>query len=548
VPGATSPRRWCRARGDKGYAIALTTLLLIPLVVFTAFATDVGQWYAQATRMQRAADAAALAGVVWIDDKLDPNRWRNTAFDVAGRNGWVNGAQMNGAPIQVSADKVAGNRVKVTITANAMVFFGALVQPTQTLTRSAVAEFNLSVPLGSPRNYLGTGNLGSSASIDRNTPYERENVWLANSGQCTDKAQGDRKAAYTANGGSSNTCSGAQNPDYSTENYLVYIELPQTRSYATDVLIYNGNFTVNGTNCGTSTTPTREFCPGGLPSGMPLQPTTFTLYRADETVLDDSDNPAMSAVGACAVTIGGENGSKTFNPRTDNSMERNYTFDPAAGKFTGSTTTNGQIAASDGWWRLCQIPASAPGGRYFVRVRNQASATGAATNNNGSNAYSIVANRSTNPGLCDSRTDASCPKVYAKDFLSVYATASGTSQFFLAEVGPQHAGKVVQIELWDSAEGAQTLRIQRPTTCTGWEYQTFDWSAGSDSAKGVSSIPIGSYNFNNKLLTINFQLPTSWNPPACNQWFRIEYTYSSSATDRTTWSLKLLGDPVHLVG
>jgi hypothetical protein len=32
-----------------------------------------------------------------------------------------------------------------------------------------------------------------------------------------------------------------------------------------------------------------------------------------------------------------------------------------------------------------------------------------------------------------------------------------------------------------------------------------------------------------------------------NSWWKIRYTVGSSATDRTTWSAKITGNPVHLV-
>ena len=39
-------------------------LLLVPLMAFTGLAVDVGGWYARGAQLQRAADAAALAG--WL--------------------------------------------------------------------------------------------------------------------------------------------------------------------------------------------------------------------------------------------------------------------------------------------------------------------------------------------------------------------------------------------------------------------------------------------------------------------------------------------------
>ncbi len=550
----SSRTRFRRLRRDDGYVMAMVGLLIVPLVIVTAFATDVGQWYAQATQMQRTADAAALAGVVWIGDKTNPTRYRDEALKVAAQNGFGQGTNVNGSTVSVNVEKVPPNRLRVTIDARAMVFFApASGQTRQDLSRSAAAEFNLSVPLGSPRNYLGTGDLGSNAAGYAGTPQQREGMWMAISGYCTDKQQGDRIAAGFKSGGDNNNCATTVNDEYSNTSYEHYIELPVGRSYNTEVLIFNGNMSATP-SCGVSgNNRTRESCPGGLDSKA-IQPTTFTLYRADGTALDDTDNPTMASVGGCASNVAGVNGTKTFDGRLNSNgyVERNKLFNPGSG-FAGSGTVMATDSATNGWWNMCTIPSGAPAGRYILRVRAQATTSGAPAQNNGSNAYSVVANRSNNTALCDSRFDAMCPKVFAKDYLSVFATPSGDPEFFLAEVGSEHAGKKVEITLWDPAEGATLIEIKRPTGCGGpggggtWANQTFDWQAGSDSGTGVSSIAVDSYDFNNKAVVITFRLPTSYNPAACNKWYRIRYQFNSGATDRTTWSLKILGDPVHLV-
>src|SRR5690349_24073768 len=145
--------------------------------------------------MQRAADAAAMAGVIWVDDPLNATHCSTAALDVANRNGFGNGTTYNGGTVTTTATKTSSNQVKVCIPAKALLFFSKILLSNETLTRCATAAFNISVPLGSPRNYLGTGNLGKGAS---GTAYEPENVWLAISGRCVDKTQGDRKASgYT---------------------------------------------------------------------------------------------------------------------------------------------------------------------------------------------------------------------------------------------------------------------------------------------------------------------------------------------------------------
>src|SRR5690349_4242481 len=82
-----APRQRLRARDDRGYALIMTALLLVPLMVMTAFAVDVGAWYAQSTRIQRAADAASLAGVPYVATNL--NLARELAYDAAAANGFT---------------------------------------------------------------------------------------------------------------------------------------------------------------------------------------------------------------------------------------------------------------------------------------------------------------------------------------------------------------------------------------------------------------------------------------------------------------------------
>jgi hypothetical protein len=529
--GDAGTRIGTRAQGESGYIFAMMGLLMVPLVIMTAFAVDLGSWYAQGQRMQRVADAASLAGVVWAQQ---PTQWDTVARETASRNGYTDGVD----GVSVDVVRLAANQIRVTIRADGEQYFSKIVLPTgERLTRKSTAEYVLPVPLGSPRNYIGTGSLGNGTGA-----YEQENLWAAISGLCTDKVQGDRKAAQRANLSGNNTCSGTNNSEYSNVNYAYYLELPEERTYATDVILYHANMVqyLSDPACGNANQPAEgplpnEFCPGGIDS-RPLMPTTFTLYEADDTDLDDSDNDPMSVSGGC--TSGTGTGTRTFAGRTPTqSAETNYTFAPA-----------GAFENVPGWYQLCQIPASAPGGKYILTVNNTSSTT---TNANGSNAFSIVATPSSPQRLCDSRTDTTCPRVYAREFLSIYAKGGGTPEFFLAEIGPEHKGKKVRIQLWDSAEGASEIRIKRPIGTNSWTDETFSWSttgcSGGGSGTNVTNINVASFNFNGCLVTIEYTLPTTYSPPTDNSWWRIRYNYAPGATDRTTWSVNILGDPVHII-
>ena len=57
-----------RGKGEQGFILATTAMLFIVLLAFAGFTVDVGAWYARGAELQRVADAAALAGVVWMPD------------------------------------------------------------------------------------------------------------------------------------------------------------------------------------------------------------------------------------------------------------------------------------------------------------------------------------------------------------------------------------------------------------------------------------------------------------------------------------------------
>ena len=55
-------------RDERGYVAVVFALLLSVLVLFASFAINSGGWFSRANQLQRAADAAALAGVVYMPD------------------------------------------------------------------------------------------------------------------------------------------------------------------------------------------------------------------------------------------------------------------------------------------------------------------------------------------------------------------------------------------------------------------------------------------------------------------------------------------------
>src|SRR5689334_15099031 len=128
-------RRRTRVRGEKGYVLIMAALLLLPLLAFTAFAVDIGSWYTYANRMQRAVDAAALAGVVWMpnDEKAE-----QVALETAKANGFDAAA----SDIVVSITPVGNRRLRVYIHDTSVErYFSSLFVNTVDIERQALAEY-----------------------------------------------------------------------------------------------------------------------------------------------------------------------------------------------------------------------------------------------------------------------------------------------------------------------------------------------------------------------------------------------------------------------
>ena len=61
----------------------MTALCLIPLMIFAAFGVDLASWHARVSFLQKSADAAALAGTVWMPDLVarDHRRLRRASSE-----------------------------------------------------------------------------------------------------------------------------------------------------------------------------------------------------------------------------------------------------------------------------------------------------------------------------------------------------------------------------------------------------------------------------------------------------------------------------------
>ena len=150
--GAKRPKTE-RSRGQ------ILILFVMAIFVFTgmvALVIDVSWYWVNSLRVQRAADAAALAGVVQLP--TNPGG-AGGAYDLAREEATKNGYDDASAAIVVTPVQqpaVTGRRLEVTVSAPVDMFFMRIFGINQiNSTRVARAEFVLPVPMGSPDNWYG---------------------------------------------------------------------------------------------------------------------------------------------------------------------------------------------------------------------------------------------------------------------------------------------------------------------------------------------------------------------------------------------------------
>ncbi|HEY6317973.1 MAG TPA: pilus assembly protein TadG-related protein [Acidimicrobiia bacterium] len=95
-------RAWLRRQrpdDETGIVLVFTAISLVVLLALAGFAVDFSHWSREEARLQKAADAAALAGAVYMPDNTG-NVAYTTAQAIAGRNGFTNG--QNGVTVTTS--------------------------------------------------------------------------------------------------------------------------------------------------------------------------------------------------------------------------------------------------------------------------------------------------------------------------------------------------------------------------------------------------------------------------------------------------------------
>jgi Flp pilus assembly protein TadG len=152
-----------RTGKERGQALVLFVLLIFVLLGMVAIVVDVSYLWSNRLHMQRAADAAALAGAVHLPGR--PGTATTVARAEAAKNGYRNG--VNGYTVNPVQSAPGSRQLNVTISGPVNWTFAQVfnaVEPGKwnqtTVTVKSKAQYVLPVPMGSPDNYFGVGYLG----------------------------------------------------------------------------------------------------------------------------------------------------------------------------------------------------------------------------------------------------------------------------------------------------------------------------------------------------------------------------------------------------
>src|SRR5437667_10952596 len=96
---------------DRGQTLAIVALMLTALFGFVGLVADIGWYELNMVRVQRAADAAALAGVVYLPANVSGAV--TAAQNEAAKNGFANGA--NGVTVTAGPEALNAAVLNVNV-------------------------------------------------------------------------------------------------------------------------------------------------------------------------------------------------------------------------------------------------------------------------------------------------------------------------------------------------------------------------------------------------------------------------------------------------
>jgi len=568
-------------------------------------AVDTARWYVEMEKQQKAADAAALAGVPYIPQ--DFATALSNAKRIAANNGYdpttntkivVQVCALSDAYSSsgvVSAGCQTGLRpsqLRVIITSDIPNFFATIFGfNRQGLTRQAVSDFNGPAPIGSPCNTLGneppsttqSGQLPTGSALPGNTApatcVSAPEFWGNIHGPEVAKVQGDQYMTRHCNGGEAN-CSGTTNLDFNASGYFLTVNVGAAAvGQKISLQLYDPASVDTGGQCAGAPTGTI-----GANNQYPLAPNDANVrYASAAGTYCTGDQDYGGTVVNTVTSFGLRDPVDDANPldaaptksTSGGSCAKQY-YGWNAPTYTALKANTGVTKVFHQWTSLCDfIPTQE--GSYYLQIRTNVScqtqlADGTCTNpdrvytqsGDDNNVKGNTANRYAVRAVTSANTAVS---VSGLTKMAIYANAPGkTAEFNLIQVIPAAAGKNIVFKFFDPGDGETngTIRIVPPTDATivvgasKVPYTTLTGCTGQDRAAGFTTPacvvnPIGGNvnpTWQGQIGTVILPIPDTYSCTTSNAygcWFRVNVNYpSNGVTDATTWTAYITGDPVRL--
>jgi len=524
-------------RDQKGQTFVIVALMVVALLGFTGLVTDVAWYEVNLIRIQRAADAAALAGVVYLPGNIA------TARSAAQQESSKNGFTDNGTTTIVTAvPEALNNRIlKTSVTAPIRSWFARLFGVNQfTATRTARAEFVLPVPMGSPEDYYGINVVCRNTDTSPNCPRVPSaggagtlvplGFFGGVEARGTERQNGDAYSTYY-NGRPT------LNAGFDPNGYQYIVDFGPGTVGGT-VWLYDPMFCATG--AGTSSGRRLGAGDNWFSNGSTGITTVYNLMDMNGTPYTLGDDTLMATSGALFANSDAVDKGPLYKG------DQNY-----GGGANGSGSADCQASPfHNQWWRLATGLGE---GQYRLQVTTS---SGSLTED-AINAFGIQATATSGPSA----------RVYGQSRMEAFIVINNTSIFYLAQIEAAHAGKTLEIKFFDPGDISDTVfKVRIPTAALpGYVYPTFSYTAtGSScgaptSGSGVTQLRTsdasGCRYYNNQWVTISVPIPATYTAPvapgdppgAGGGWWKIEYGTLGTGQDITTWEVNIRGNPVHLI-
>jgi hypothetical protein len=558
---------------ERGWVLVWFAIMLVVLLSMAAFAVDTGLWNYDQTKEQRAADAAALAGSVYLPGNFA--KAQTTALDVARVNGYVPDADTTIAVTQVTGQP---NQLQVSITDTAQNLFGVLMgSPTTKIKKTGIATYDPPIAMGSPVNQIGNDPESAAAAGTDDYP----NLWLNVAGPSSPKQNGDAYLATDCTGSPDN-CSGGTNSDLTPSGY--YYTVHSNIAGPLTIQGFDPGFAAVGDTCGSNDDHSN------LSGAAALAPNFNSLFRVSDPAtrykpVTNANNASDPGLRFCTgdhnfdtttqgptttykvfgpASVPGEPSSapatpvctKSFPGFTGNGKNGNQASDLVTA-LTSRTTPSGApdlfVKYFRQWYTLCSGINATAGSDYFVQVTT--------SNGNGHNRFALRGGLGTTPDYT-----ANDVNIYASARMSIYANVGGgsTTRFHLARLLPGSPGRTLVLDLFDigDASAAGSLQIIPPSDSNVSSFAGCTYTAPPGNSTGPpwgSATPISnctitnvsSSNYNGQWIEVKVPIPAGYTcsiNSAQGCWVLIAYSFPSSIADTTSWTAHIDGDPVRLVG